>query len=174
LHSDETAPEDADEKILVTDGTMVHNLHKDIFYLPDPTLTFVGTSYYVATFTLFEFQAIAVAAVFSGKAVLPTPDEMRREYKEKVAQKGAGREFHSLKNQEKEYVRDLVTWLNERGVGEPIEGHTERWLEEEKLRMEKIKKMFEAKEAILNLEIENRPDGPWMDLEMRVENLVEA
>lgn len=42
LHNDSAKPEDADEKVLVTDGTQVHNLHKDIFYIPDPTLSFVG------------------------------------------------------------------------------------------------------------------------------------
>jgi hypothetical protein len=52
-HDDETSPADANETVLVTDGTQVHNLHKDIFYIPDPTLVFVGVPYYTATFTLF-------------------------------------------------------------------------------------------------------------------------
>lgn len=55
FHEDETAPSKASDTVLVTDGTQVHNLHKDIFYIPDPTLAFVGVPYYTATFTLFEF-----------------------------------------------------------------------------------------------------------------------
>jgi lysine/ornithine N-monooxygenase len=82
LHNDSLTPEEADETILVTDGSQVHNLHKDIFYIPDPTLAFVGIPFYSATFTLFEFQAIAVVKVFSGQVSLPTEEEQRQEYAE--------------------------------------------------------------------------------------------
>jgi hypothetical protein len=171
LHSDFTTPSAADEKILVTDGTMVHNLHRDIFYIPDPTLAFVGTSYYVATFTLFEFQAIAVAAVFSGKADLPEVDEMRREYGEKVASKGVGRGFHSLRSEELDYVNSIVEWVNEKGRGERVEGHDERWLEENKLRLIKIREMFEVKERVQ--EVETKELEAWRE-KSRIVTLVEA
>jgi hypothetical protein len=97
LHEDFTPVEDANETVLVTDGTQVHNLHRDIFYIPDPTLAFVGVPFYVATFTFFEFQAIVVAAVFSGRAWLPSKEEMQDEYRERSRRKGYGRLFHSLK-----------------------------------------------------------------------------
>lgn len=57
-HRDGVAAADADETALVTDGQQTHNLHKDIWFIPDPTLAVVGAPYHVATFTLFEFQAI--------------------------------------------------------------------------------------------------------------------
>ena len=152
LHSDSTPLRAASPTVLVTDGTMVHNLHRDIFYIPDPTLTFVGTSYYVATFTLFEFQAIAVAAVFSGKAELPSVEEMRVEYNEKVKVKGLGRGFHNLRGEEMDYVEELVGWINETSApGENVEGHSERWREEHKLRLEKIRGMFEVQERVVEV-----------------------
>jgi len=112
---------------------MAHNLHKDIFYIPDPTLSFIGAPYHIATFSLFDFQAQAVARVLSGKASLPTEQEMRAEYKRKVEQKGLGRDFHSLRaeGQEEEYVANLVSWMN-KGIDdddsrEKMLGHTEEW-----------------------------------------------
>jgi hypothetical protein len=151
LHEDATLPEDASDTVLVTDGTQIHNLHKDIFYIPDPTLTFVGVPFYTATFTLFEFQAIAVAAVLSGRAWLPKQEEMRDEYKKRVETKGYGRAFHSLRDQQVEYVTELLGWINTQAEvtgAEKVEGYSERWLAEDKLKLQKMRKMFEAKEII--------------------------
>lgn len=58
LHADNTPVEDADPFTLVTNGQVTHNLHKDIWYIPDPTLSFIGVPFHVATFSLFEFQAM--------------------------------------------------------------------------------------------------------------------
>ena len=129
-HSDCTPASQASDTVLVTDGTQFHNLHRDIFYIPDPTLTFIGVPYFTATFTLFEFQAIALAAVLSGKAQLPSQEKMRSEYRERLREKGVGKAFHSLKGQEVQYVNSLVDWLNRDGQrlgAKPIEGHTAAW-----------------------------------------------
>ena len=130
LHDDSMPLSEASTSpsILVTDGTQFHNLHKDIFYIPDPTLAFVGIPYYSATFTLFEFQAMAVAAVFAAHASLPAEADMRSEYERRVAAKGLGRSFHSVKDKEIEYVDDLLAWINEEGAKRgrpPINGHTD-------------------------------------------------
>jgi len=119
-----------------------------MFYIPDPTLTFVGVPYHVATFTLFEFQAIAVAAVFSERAWLPTREEMRGEYRERVERKGCGRSFNSLLGEEVRYVRELVGWLNgnaEVTGGEKVERHSEAWVVESEVIVAKIRKMLELK-----------------------------
>ena len=129
-HSDGTPASQASDTVLVTDGTQFHNLHRDIFYIPDPTLTFIGVPYFTATFTLFEFQAVALAAVLSGKAQLPSQEKMRNEYRERLREKGGGKAFHSLKGQEVQYVNSLVDWLNRDGQrlgAKPIEGHTAAW-----------------------------------------------
>ncbi|THC96261.1 hypothetical protein EYZ11_004254 [Aspergillus tanneri] len=146
-HNDEIHPQQADSQILVSDGTQVHNLHKDIFYIPDPTLVFIGIPYYTATFTLFEFQAIAVAAVLSGIASLPTEADMRAEYEAKVQRVGAGKKFHSLKDVEELYVEDILGWINSnRAVHglSPVEGHTPTWRKAKEEQRERIRNHFQA------------------------------
>ncbi|KAJ5120907.1 uncharacterized protein N7515_010295 [Penicillium bovifimosum] len=136
---------EANDSVLVTDGTQVHNLHKDIFYIPDPTLAFVGIPFYVATFSLFEFQAIAVAAFLSGIAQLPAPEDMRAEYENRVREKGHGRTFHSLQDSERAYVTDLMNWVNsgrsEQGLS-LVEAHTETWIREKAALTERLRLLF--------------------------------
>ncbi|KAJ5559155.1 Dimethylaniline monooxygenase N-oxide-forming [Penicillium sp. DV-2018c] len=136
---------EASESVLVTDGTQVHNLHKDIFYIPDPTLAFVGIPFYVATFSLFEFQAIAVASFLSGIAQLPALADMRAEYENRVREKGHGRSFHSLQDSERAYVTDLMNWVNsgrsERGLS-LVEAHTETWIKEKAALVERLRLLF--------------------------------
>ncbi|KAK4217421.1 hypothetical protein QBC37DRAFT_415088 [Rhypophila decipiens] len=144
LHCDSAPIESPGDELLVTsDGVMAHNLHKDMFYIKDPTLAFVGVPYHVATFSLFDFQAQAISWVFSGQTHLPTEEEMRGEYRAKVKVKGHGREFHSLHAPPGEigYVSALVEWVN-RGIGEKgaqrMRPHSEEWVKEH----EKLKAMF--------------------------------
>ena len=152
LHSDNTLGHEADDEILVTaEGSMIHNLHKDVFYIPDPSLAFVGTPYHIATFSLFEFQAQAVARVFAGKAKLASPQAMRDEYNLRVASKGLGRDFHSLRGrgEEQAYVADLVTWMNKDAIAlgaEQMVGHTEEWHEANAAREEKLKWLRASKD----------------------------
>lgn len=145
-HDDSLSPEEANETILITDGTQAHNLHKDIFYIPDPTLAFVGVPFYTATFTLFEFQAITIANVFSGNAETPPESNMRQEYNDRLSRKGAGKRFHSLKDIEEDYVKELLDWINgprvEKGLS-PIEGHTGTWHKAKEAQRERLKAFFE-------------------------------
>ncbi|ETI19964.1 hypothetical protein G647_08979 [Cladophialophora carrionii CBS 160.54] len=153
LHRDDISAQQANQTVLVTaEGNMNHNLHKDMFYIEDPSLIFIGAPYHIATFSLFEFQGQVAARVLSGKAQLPSYDEMRREYNEKVRAKGLGREFHSLKaaGAEEAYVKDLVDWVNadaERlGVKDKMVGHTPEWHVAKKDREARIRLIFAAKE----------------------------
>ena len=111
---------------------MFHNLHRDIFYIPDPSLAFVGVPFFTATFTLFEFQAMIVAKVLAGLAHLPSERSMREEYEKRIEEKGLGKAFHSLRDREEEYVGELLGWVNSdlegKGLGR-LEGHTARWRE---------------------------------------------
>jgi hypothetical protein len=135
------------ETAIVTDGQQFHNLHQDIFYIPDPTLAFVGVSFYTATFTLFEFQAIAVAAFLSQTAQLPSLESMRTEYKERVDLKGYGRSFHSLKGEEEPYVQKIIEWVNngrEKQGLSFIQGHTDSWLEGKKAHVERLTLLFQG------------------------------
>ena len=130
------------------DGTMVHNLYLDTFFIPNPSLAFVGTPYHIATFSLFDFQAQAVARAFAGFAKLPSAAMMRSMYECKVREKGLGRDFHSLRREGEEegFVKELVQWANtERArlaadakVGE-MEGHTEEWYAADQERRSKLR-----------------------------------
>lgn len=142
FHADTLLPSQASETILVTTGQVTHNLHKDIFYIPDPTLAFIGVPYHVATFSLFEFQAMAVAAVFAGTASLPKKEEMRKEYEERVKRKGVGRKLHSLKDDEGEivYAREMMKIVNQgRREEDKVEGHTKEWFEAYRRRLVRMK-----------------------------------
>jgi len=127
----------------------LHNLHKDIFYIPDPTLVFIGVPYFTATFTLFEFQAMVAAKVIAGKVKLPRQEEMRKEYEERVREKGYGKAFHSLREVEEAYVDELVGWANEQlEDGQRLKGHTEMWKIKKKEQAERIKALFAAGESV--------------------------
>lgn len=130
-HHDDLPADQADEVVLVTDGTMIHNLHRDIFYIPDPTLAFVGVPFRVATFSFFEFQAIAVAAVFSGHAVLPSQAVMRSDYKSKLTEKGLGKPFHAMMGTSVKYVAELMGWINQgRDISQiKTRGYSPEWIE---------------------------------------------
>jgi len=144
-HNDSMPVDQSDDTVIITDGFQTHNLHKDIFYIPDPTLAFVGVPYHVATFTLYEFQSIVVAAVFSGKAHVPSEADMRAEYRARQVEKGHGRNFNSLKGRDPEYVNDMLEWIN-RDMGlegdDRIKGHSDECLQLMKWFMENVLKKF--------------------------------
>lgn len=145
LHSDETPIDAANDELLVTDGSQFHNLHKDIFYINDPSLVFVGVPFFTATFTLFEFQAMVVAKVLSGQAKLPSTEAMRSEYNQRVKEKGYGKAFHSLRDREAEYVNELLAWVNKdlEEIGKAkLNGHTRTWHVAKEEQVERIKALF--------------------------------
>jgi ACS family pantothenate transporter-like MFS transporter len=72
---------------------------------------------------------------------------MRKEYEERVERKGYGKQFHSLRGVEVEYVAELLEWVNEDVVktgGKAIEGHSDAWHEARAELAERMKKMFEG------------------------------
>lgn len=79
--------------IISPDGEHVRDLHMDMFYIPDPTLCFVGIPRNITTFQLFDLQAQAIAAVLAGKATLPSEPAMRTDFARRT---GPGKELHSL------------------------------------------------------------------------------
>jgi hypothetical protein len=148
LHSDTVPAAEAGPDLVVTaDGQMAHNLHKDIFYISDPTLAFVGVPYHIATFSLFDFQSQIVARVFAGKAILPSEDQMRDEYEARLRDRGAGRNFHSLREDGMEiaYVKDLVDWANRDADAQGVDrmaGHPQAWIEGYALMKERMRKLL--------------------------------
>ncbi|KAI1189905.1 hypothetical protein F5B17DRAFT_149924 [Nemania serpens] len=113
LEQPSVAWEDADETMVITsDGYTTHNLYKDVFYIPDPTLVFVGVSQYVSTFSLFDFQAKVMAKVLAGHVCLPAESVMKAEQWERKARFQPGDRFHSLFLMEQVYIAEVLTWVN--------------------------------------------------------------
>lgn len=134
----------SDDRVLVKSGSQVYNLHKDIFYIPNPTLSFVGVPFHIATFSFFEFQALAVARSYARRAKLPSTEAMRQEWQDRLQKKGDGREFHALGAElEQEYIQDIVTWLNKDSAihgGEPVKGHESWWFDVKKNALQELRK----------------------------------
>ncbi|KAL7419272.1 hypothetical protein Q5752_006109 [Cryptotrichosporon argae] len=127
-------PDDATkDALLITDGGGVLNLYRDVFYIRDPTLAFLGLSVNTSAFSFFEYQSISVARVFAGQARLPSLQGMQEAYSRLVDEKGEGKFGHFMgQANERAYVRDTVEWLNRdaQWSGAPIvEGHSKEWLE---------------------------------------------
>lgn len=62
---------------LITSGHCVHNLFSHVFYIPDPTLAFLGLPLSIVPQILSETQVEAISSVWSGRSRLPTQSEMR-------------------------------------------------------------------------------------------------
>ncbi|KAI1323080.1 FAD/NAD(P)-binding domain-containing protein [Xylariaceae sp. FL0255] len=133
LEQPSVAWENAGDKTIITsDGYTTHNLHKDIFYIPDPTLAFIGVSALVSTFSLFDFQAKVMAKVLTGQVQLPHRSMMRQEHKQRKSKHQAGDRFHAILLGEAEYIDELLTWVNRELVQaglRPITGMDADWLE---------------------------------------------
>ncbi|SPO07543.1 related to monooxygenase [Cephalotrichum gorgonifer] len=113
LENPTVAAEAADDKVVITsDGYTMHNLHKDLFYIPDPTLAFVGVLYNTSTFSLFDFQARVLARIFKGEATLPSRDEMHRLHRARKAKHKPGEKFHSLSLQDVAYAEEILESVN--------------------------------------------------------------
>jgi hypothetical protein len=123
---------DADERVITTsDGYTHHNLYKDIFYIPDPTLTFIGVSHMVSTFSLFDFQAEVAARVFAGQVRLPSGEKMREEHRERKKKFQVGDRFHSLMAKEDKYMNEILAWVNRdltSAGSEPMKGVDADWV----------------------------------------------
>ncbi|KAA8497487.1 Flavin-containing monooxygenase FMO GS-OX-like 4 [Porphyridium purpureum] len=85
-------------------------LYKHVFCIPRPSVAFVGLPWKVAPFPLFYFQSRWIAAVFSGRAVLPSQSEMHadREREQQLREGDMGlprRYMHMLEQRQWEYNR---------------------------------------------------------------------
>ncbi|WVQ72197.1 hypothetical protein IAR50_001743 [Cryptococcus sp. DSM 104548] len=137
FHHDHTltspSPAGAQVTPIITDGDGVLNLYRDVFYIPDPSLTFLGLSINTSAFSFFEYQSISISRVFAGTARLPAEPERWQAYKQVLKTKGSGRYAHLMnKDGEREYVSTTVSWLNADAQlfnVPPIEGHSKEWLE---------------------------------------------
>lgn len=131
LQQPDTALQNADETVITTaDGRTVHNLHEDIFYIPDPSLAFIGVSHFASTFSLYDFQAQILAAVFSGKVQLPPRAEMRAEQRRRKERLLPGAFINSIFLLDDFVIGRLMWWANKdlvSGGHEPLPGPDPKW-----------------------------------------------
>lgn len=94
-----------------TDGRFIRNLYRQIFYVNDPTLMFIGVNKLVSPFPLSESQAAIIARVISNRIELPDTDFMKKSYLAEFASKAPSRFFHNLPDCDYTYCNDLYEWL---------------------------------------------------------------
>lgn len=135
LQQARTAPSDADETVVVTaDGRMLHNLHEDIFYIPAPSLAFVGVTHFASEFSIQDLKAQVLAAVWAGRVRLPAPAAMRAEQaRRKRYLRGPGpfsRALNAVYLLDDFVIRRLLDWANRQlveGGFDPIPGPDAEW-----------------------------------------------
>ncbi|KAK8848777.1 FAD/NAD(P)-binding domain-containing protein [Apiospora arundinis] len=122
---------DADETVIMTaDGMMVHNLHEDIFYIPDPSLAFIGVTHFASEFSIHDFKAQVLAAVWAGKARLPSTAEMQEEQKRRKRQLQPSMALNGIYLLDDFVIRRLLEWVNRdlaEGGFDPIAGPDAEW-----------------------------------------------
>lgn len=131
LEQPDSAPEDADEAVVITsDARTVHNLHEDIFYIPDPSLAFIGVSHFASTFSLYDVQAQVLAAVFAGKVRLPPQAEMQAEQRHRKSRWLPGTLLNSIFLLDDFVISRLMQWANKDLIAagcDPIPGPDPTW-----------------------------------------------
>ncbi|RDW64587.1 FAD protein [Coleophoma cylindrospora] len=134
-----------DEVITTADGRTVHNLHEDIFYIPDPTLAFIGITHFASTFSLYDFQAQVLAVVFAGQVRLPSEAAMKAEQWRRKRRVLPGTLLNSIFMLDDFVIRRLLDWVNQDLVAsglEPLSGPDPEWWKAFKLAREKARPLL--------------------------------
>ncbi|KAK7215366.1 hypothetical protein V2G26_003369 [Clonostachys chloroleuca] len=101
----------------------IPGLYQHVFLARDPSLAFVGMVTGGFGLRIFEWQGVAVARVFAGRAILPSLEEMERWESERISVVGDGIPFWVL-NPDFETPFEFYRAL----AGEPAPGTTARIL----------------------------------------------
>ncbi|VVT57654.1 uncharacterized protein SAPINGB_P005803 [Magnusiomyces paraingens] len=103
------------DSVLQSTGERLHRVYENIFYIPDPSLSFVGVPKQIIPFPLAELESAVIARVYSGRLALPSVEEMlekEKETEEKVD--GNSARFHSYSfPHDVEHYRKLEQWVRE-------------------------------------------------------------
>lgn len=101
----------------LTDGLQVKDIYLQLFRVNDPSIAFIALPKEVVPMPLSEAQMAVVARVYSGRLHLPDEQKRREAYEKEVAEKGAGKKFHSLKTpKDIKYCKLLYNWIQEEGL----------------------------------------------------------
>lgn len=95
-------------KSLITDGSHLRYLYKQLFYIPDPSLILAGLPKSIIPFPFAEAQGQYVARILSGRLQLPSTKEMYADYEREVETRGNGSTFHIMGNlKDAQYCNDM-------------------------------------------------------------------
>ena len=99
------------EPKIISTGERVQHLYKQMFYIDDPTIAFLGLPSKVVPFRTIEGQAAVIARVWAGRLELPSKFEMSKWEETIIAERGVGKAFHVLLfPKDFEYHDELVDW----------------------------------------------------------------
>ncbi|KAK0701085.1 FAD dependent oxidoreductase [Lasiosphaeria miniovina] len=108
-----TPLDEADDRVVTTaDGRNVHNLHEDIFYIPDPTLAFIGVTHFANTFSLYDFQAQVLAVVFASRVRLSPEAAMKATQSRRKMRVLPGTLLNSIFLLNDIVIRKFLEWVN--------------------------------------------------------------
>lgn len=137
---------------IISDGTRVQHVYQHIFYNDHPTLAFVGLPQKIIPFIISEAQAAVISRFWSGRLELPCQEELYLWEDTIIAERGAGKGFHTLGFPlDADYLDELCDWAleakanpataenNGKGKLPSRWGEKERWDRE---RFPAIKKAF--------------------------------
>lgn len=131
LEQPHMALQDADETVIVTtDARTVHNLHEDIFYIPDSTLGFIGVTQFASTFSLYDLQAQILAAVWAGRVRLPPQAAMKDVQRRRKNMLLPGTLLNSIFLLDHFVIRRLLHWVNKDladGGFDTLSGPDDEW-----------------------------------------------
>ncbi|KAF3051805.1 hypothetical protein E8E11_000282 [Didymella keratinophila] len=85
----------------------IPGLYQHVFYNGDPSLAFIGMVTGGFDLRIFEWQAVAMARVFAGRASLPSRTEMQAWEQQRIAERGDGPSFSVLMPDFERYFEDL-------------------------------------------------------------------
>ncbi|CUM56767.1 unnamed protein product [Debaryomyces fabryi] len=110
-------------------GNRVQGLYQHIFKIGDETLSFVGAIAAGLTFKVFEWQAVALARVYAGRAKLPSIQEQIKWEQDRIAVRGNGQKFITLYPQFQEYFELLRELAGEEGPGRRLPKFEKTWVD---------------------------------------------
>lgn len=107
-------------------GGGVKGLYQHIFQISDPTLAYVGAIQAGLTFKVFEWQAVYVARVFSGRAKLPPVTE-QKQWEDALLKARGPRSFAVIHPHFEEYFETIRSLAGENGCGRRLPKWNPTW-----------------------------------------------
>ncbi|CAH6720609.1 thiol-specific monooxygenase [[Candida] jaroonii] len=104
-------------KLDLCHDTYISDVYQQMFYIPDPSLSFTGLLKNVKPFPLSELQGSVIARVYSGRLKLPSKEEMYEAYRNELESTGE-KGFHDFKTKQMDYYWYWQNYIKDHGLEE--------------------------------------------------------